>query len=492
LDEEEEIEDGYVQHANSQSIRVSWIGEDPESHITKFYVAIGKNHGDVSVTHGYIEMGTEMSANIEASLSTFSETGIIYYVAVKAENGAGILSSPAYSKGIQILKENVPGVVYDGRKPLIDEDITNDRFSIAMQFQGFESEACNIVKYEWAVGSKPYFSDINEYTEYGIVHNETHGKAQTHVPLKENSTYHVTVRAKTGHRCHEEYIVSTSDGIITDLSPPKISNIVPKDIEGHFYDSESPCMYQSYIDSFEYRWNVSDQSALRYENFSIGSMPYINDIVPAYVSSESKIPPGLVSPKAGKTYFVNVYAMDDIGFHSSLTSLPIVADISAPIIQNFKCTEILSIKRSSITCKWVVTEEESKLKQVNIRVGTQELLDDIIQNVTLPTHQSKWTIDVKGHSKLSDLSDIHVTLGATNVLDFSDTKFVKIRIDSTPPVIGSVEFITWTNPDEKRTQQICQLPWTYVDVNVSMIEDQESDIDRYVFFKPFEGVENMK
>lgn len=138
LDEDEEIEDGFLQHANSQSMRVSWIGEDPESDIGNFFVAIGTSKGDVSVTDGYIDMGKDTSADIKVELQTFLDSGIIYYVAVKAENGAGILSNPMFSKPIKILKENIPGVIYDGREHYVDEDITNDKFSIAMHFQGFE------------------------------------------------------------------------------------------------------------------------------------------------------------------------------------------------------------------------------------------------------------------------------------------------------------------------------------------------------------------
>ncbi|XP_061168901.1 uncharacterized protein LOC133178169 [Saccostrea echinata] len=478
LDEDEEVEDGYVQHANSQSIRVSWIGDDPESHIQKFYVAIGTSQGDVSVTHGYIDMETKTSADIEASLSTFSESGEIYYVAVKAENGAGILSSPLYSKPIKILKENVPGVIFDGREPFHDEDNTNDRFSIAMHFQGFSSEACNIVKYEWAIGSKPYYSDINEYTEYGIVHNKTHRKAQTHVQLNENQAYHVTVRAKTGHNCHEEFIVSTSDGITTDFSPPEITSIVPENNEGHFYDSESQCLFQSYVDSFEYKWNVTDQSELQFENYSVGLKPLTNDVLPSSLSTESKIPPGVLSTQTGVAYFVNVFAKDNVGFLTSSTSLPIVADISPPTINNLTCTNIISTKQSSIDCSWQIMEKESKLKQISICVGSQEILEDVIQNITLPTYQSKWTTDVKSFSNLNNLSYIYVSLTASNVMDLSSTKTFRIAIDYTAPNIEKVEFVTWTNPLKEHVKQICQLPWTYVDVNVSAIEDKESEIDR--------------
>lgn len=476
LHEDEEIEDGFIQHSNKKSIRVSWIGDDPESGIATYLVGIGTSEGDVSLTNGYIKMGTDITAEIEAQFLTFSESHNIYYVAVKAENAAGILSNPIFSTPIKVLNENIPGIIYDGREPYADERTTNDRFSIAMHFQGFQSEACNIVKYEWAIGSQPYFSDINDFTEYGLDHNETHGKAQIYVQMEENKTYHVTVRAKTGHNCHEEYIVSTSDGITSDFSPPEISSILPHLNEGQYFDSKA--IYQSFIDSFEYKWNVSDQSPLKYVKFSVGSYPQANDIIPLSIPIDSQIPSGLFSPNPGIPYFVNVFAMDDVGFVSSQTSSPIVADISPPAIKNFECTKTISTKQSAVTCSWRITETESKLAKLGIHVGSKELMDDIVHKTTLASYQSTWTTDVKKYQKLNSISNVYVTLIAANILDQFATTTFKIDIDATLPVIENITLVTWTNPGKERGKQLCQIPWTYVDLNVSVLKDEESGIER--------------
>lgn len=482
-DKEEEIEDGFVQYANSKSLRASWVGEDPQSHIKKFFVAIGTRQGDTSVTNGYIDMGIETSADINLQLLSFDESGIIYYVAVKAENGAGILSNPIFSKPIKILEENVPGVIYDGCEQNVDKDSTNDKFSIGMHFQGFESEACNITGYEWAIGSQPYLTDVYEFTKYGLIYNETHGKAQAHVQLDENKTYYVTVKAKTGHNCHEEYIVSTSDGITTDFSPPKISNISPLHDEGNFFDSNYQNMYQAYLDSFEYRWNVSDLSSFRYINFSVGTLPLTHDVLSLRPSLKSKIEPGLFSPRAGESLFVTVYAMDVVEFSATGVSVPIVADISPPFIQMFSCTQVISTKLSLVKCSWISKEEESKLKQVIIRIGSRELSDNIIKNTTLPSNINTWTVDVKNSFKLEHLSVIYATLTVENVLNQSLTETFQIDIDSSAPIIENVTFVTWINPDKQRVKQICQQPQSYVDVSILVLEDKESGLDRYVFCK---------
>lgn len=479
-DEEEEIEDGFVHHANSKSIRISWTGDDPESKIKRYYVAIGTSQGDTSVTAGYIDMDTQNSADIETTLLAYIESGNIYYAKVKAENGAGILSNPLSSKPIKILKGNKQGVIYDGREPNLDKDITNDKFSIAMHFKGFESEACNIVQYEWSIGSYPYFSDISDFTEHGLAYNENHGKGQIHIELEENKKYYVTVRAKTGHQCHEEYIVSTSDGITSDFSPPEISSIIPQTNEGHFFDAETGSVYLAYLDSFEFKWNVTDQSALRFVNFSVGTHPLKHDVVNMSLSLESSIPTGVFFPKIGESYFVNVYAMDDAGYLMSVSSFPIVADISSPSIHNFTCTNVISPKQSVVVCSWVTMDQESKLEQITICVGSMEFLDDIIQTTALYTYQNTWTVDASYYTTLVNMSNVYVTLKAKNVLNKYSTETYLVEIDSSGPEIENVNLITWTNPDNERIKQICQRPWQYVDVEVYGLKDDESGIERSV------------
>ena len=46
------------------------------------------------------------------------------------------------------------GVVYDGRDVFTDMDYTQDTLTVALSFQGFESPACGIRAYEWALGGQ--------------------------------------------------------------------------------------------------------------------------------------------------------------------------------------------------------------------------------------------------------------------------------------------------------------------------------------------------
>lgn len=80
-----------------------------------------------------------------------------------------------------------------------DADFQRDVTSVGITFSGFDSPACGIRGYEWALGSEPGWSDILPYTGAGIVmRNGSHGHAQVHLPLSHDMLMYASVRAHTG------------------------------------------------------------------------------------------------------------------------------------------------------------------------------------------------------------------------------------------------------------------------------------------------------
>ena len=68
-----------------------------------------------------------------------------------------------------------------------------------MTFSGFESEACHIRTYEWAVGSELGYSDILPYSSVGIVMlGKGKGQAQAHLQVDNGQELYTSVRALKG------------------------------------------------------------------------------------------------------------------------------------------------------------------------------------------------------------------------------------------------------------------------------------------------------
>ena len=66
----------------------------------------------------------------------------------------GAISGVILSRPIHVYGENVAGQVHDGRHFESDVDFTRDDQSVAISFSGFESPACGIRSYEWALGNE--------------------------------------------------------------------------------------------------------------------------------------------------------------------------------------------------------------------------------------------------------------------------------------------------------------------------------------------------
>ncbi|KAK3094096.1 hypothetical protein FSP39_024081 [Pinctada imbricata] len=477
-DEDEEVnENGQVEHPDPDGITVSWNGFDQESKISSFYVAVGTSPGDTSVTGQYIAMLTEQTSYIKVPLETFSDSNKVYYVSVKAKNHAGLFSQVMVSSPIIVLKENIPGVIFDGRKKYEDVKMTSDTSSISLSFMGFESEACNIVGYELAVGSQPYFSDISSFNDFGIVHNGTHGHAERNIDLQEQSTYYSTIRAITGHNCHEDFIVSTSDGITPDATKPKVLEIVPINLDKH-YSSYNEIYYQNELDTLDVTWNVTDQSNDLSINYSAGHLPFLTDIFPSTMTNDGRTNPGSIRLREGESAYFNVEAEDEVGNLVSASSPQIIADTTKPKVSNLTCTDMISEKQPVITCEWLSQEFESSFKAILLSVGTSETSTDIIDKKEMPISSSHWKADLRNNNEALKKSSVYVTMQLMNVLDMEDVYVTEIKIDHTPPTVSSVEIITWTRPLDQHTQKVCQLPWTYADIKINGADDSESGISR--------------
>ncbi|KAK3084977.1 hypothetical protein FSP39_022291 [Pinctada imbricata] len=485
LEDEELSEDGrQVLHDDPESLTISWRGRDSESGIVNIYVGLGRSPGSLSETGGeFLKFAGEETLVLKnLNLDITSKTNKTYYVTLKAKNGAGLNSSEIYSKEIYVQKANVPGTVYDSRDEFVDNDYMFDKTSIAMTFGGFESEACNIVGYEWAVGTQPYYSDVLPYTDYGVVMlNATHGQGQIHLQLYEDMTYYISVRAQTGHNCGKgkEYIVSCSDGIKVDSKEPVVRNIGPTANNTRYIDYNG-VFYQSYVDSLDLAWNISDASPVAETSWSVGSQPYKSDIKDTAVTLENRLPPGSVTLTPGSSVFLNIQSTDDAGNTVYTVSQPVIADLSSPVIHGFTCTEYISTAKTSVTCTWESVEEnESVLEEISIDVSSDQVSQDLAGAMPVHKGHRKWTRDfshlIANNTKLNQM---YVTVHARNVLGLEGVAAYGIVVDHSPPSEGKLDFVTRTDDKDLLDVQKCQIPWMYAEINIHSLIDVESGIDR--------------
>ena len=117
----------------------------------------------------------------------------------RAKNGAGLFSQPLISSKIKVLRANVAGIVTVGHSGVgIDGKYQAESDTVTLMFEGFSSELCGLLYYEWAIGTNFAGDQIQEFTTAGVVMGEEGaGISQALVPLDLGVKVHTQVRAIT-------------------------------------------------------------------------------------------------------------------------------------------------------------------------------------------------------------------------------------------------------------------------------------------------------
>jgi len=469
-----------VLHNDQHGIRVSWSAHEPESNVDGFFVAIGTTDSRESVLR-FTEFGTESTAyinNIFFELSNRPDSALttLFVISVKAINSAGLVSEIGESKHIFVQKANVPGIVFDGNKLYEDVSFTNDHTSVSASFYGFESEACNIISYDWAIGRTEYGTDVMTYTEYGLVmNNNSHGQAQIHLELYEDVKYFVSVRAATG--CAGQYIVSCSDGIILDRKAPEVSfNIIPENDTTII--SLGNVIYQAGSDSLNLIGNVSDRNGITETEWGLGTLPSLTDQL-VYTSELTEIT-NVAQLVPGQSVFLTAHSTDQAGNINVSSSFAIVTDTTAPFINGLDCVKYVSIRKPVVTCSWdSLFENESRLASMTVSITNGGINQE--QFVAHTVHASEYLFSFDMYDTIKENTNItymSVTIIVTNIVGFSKTYGRNILVDRTPPTAQGLDVVTSTVPGEFADfHQKCQMPRRYVEVRLKGYNDTESGID---------------
>jgi len=471
---------GNVLHNDQNGIRVSWSAHEPESNIENFAVAIGITNAHESILQ-FTDFGTETTAyinNIFFEPSSQAESALItlYIVSIKAINSAGLVSEVGKSKHIFVQKANVPGIVFDGNVLYEDSRFTKDHTSVSASFFGFESEACNIISYDWAIGTTEYGTDVLTYTDYGVVmNNKSHGQVQIHIDLFEDVTYFVSVRAATG--CEGEYIVSCSDGITLDRKAPDVMfNMAPENETTVF--SRDGVIYQANSDSLNIIGNVTDGNGVAQTQWGLGTLPFLSD--KHSVTHELSEITEVATLVPGDAVFLTAWSTDNAGNVNISSSAAIITDTTAPSIEGLDCVNYISVRKPMIKCCWdSVVENESRLSSMTVSISTKDNDRNLLETDTVHTAEYLFLFDMYDTiNENTNITYLSVTISVTNIIGISQTYGRNIIVDRTPPTSKGLDVVTSTVPGKfADIHQKCQMPRGYVEVRLKENNDTESDID---------------
>ncbi|KAL5013969.1 hypothetical protein ScPMuIL_008239 [Solemya velum] len=452
----EEMVDGFVRQSDNQGIKATWSATDNQSGIKVFSVAVGTSGGGTDIL-GWTDIGMEQNRYItNLVLNQFDTTtkSPVYYVSIKAENGAGLISEPVISTPIIILNEDKTGVAVDGAGDS-DLDFQADTSTVTVQFHGFESEMYGVMSYEWAVGTTPGGEDIQPFMESGIVHREeeqvvgnglsSSGYAQAVMSLVSGQTYYTTVRAVTNAGT---VLKTVTDGLApqfrtVDISPPVIILDSVSEEESPDLTAMPAVLYQSSTDTLSVRWHYNDSEAfVQNAWYSIGTVPSGQDVSQRH---EAVISPNQISAldvgqilpdTTGKPNIFHIWATNAAGLTSKLSSASVIVDTTEPIQGSVVCPTF-AVSQSPVQCTWTgFFDAESPIVKFVLTVGTSAGSSDILSPVELPNTESSYTSE---GIEFQQGKRYFVMITAENAVGLTSSAISEaINIDNTPPKFGKV------------------------------------------------------
>ncbi len=283
----------------------SWIATDVQSAIAEYQYAIGTTPGATNVL-GWTSAGTALQAT---ATGLQLQDGVVYYIAVKARNGAGLWSAVGVSDGITVdgSAPSAPVVTDDGA-------FSSATDSLHATWSASDPES-GVIEYQYAIGTTLGAANVVNWTSVGGTTSVT----RSGLSLAEGVTYYFSVRARNGAGLLGP--VGSSDGITIDRSPPTTPVVTDDGV------------YTSSTDTLHATWSASDpQSGIAEYQYAIGASPGSSNVVNwTSTGTNSFVEATGLNLQNGVTYYFSVRALNQAGhWSSSGFSDGITVDSSGP------------------------------------------------------------------------------------------------------------------------------------------------------------------
>ncbi len=324
--------DGNPNVTHKASFPVRWSGfVDQESGIRSYKWAVGLAQEET------IALGDNFFTDIQFTGFTNGyiikdqtiHTETVYYVCIRAINGAG-LSTTNCSDGVQVkLGKLTPGVVYDG--PLDqDIDFQLDDKALWLHWSGFEDPVYGLKMYSWCYGlltsaENDTFNCLSSLTSVNPPLKDSAHKLHN-ISLLHGKRYSAKVEVVS----HGDEIVSAiSDGFTVDRTAPNAGILEIGGSQG------TRTVYVTGISAPIVSWSMHEsESVLKEFHVGIGNFPNYDDLFSYCKFNGSMYYLNLddinFNLTHGLTFYVTVIGVNVLGLETRIISSQIVVDWLPP------------------------------------------------------------------------------------------------------------------------------------------------------------------
>ena len=447
-----------LSYTAENSLKATWICEDPETNILSIEIAFGSQPGEADVLNYTSLSVTQTSFMINHKL----HLGYRYFGIVRCTNKLN-LTAAIFSDGV-VYDDTPPDPVY-----IQDGDYQDSNRTLAMSFKFVDKES-GIQTYRvevWEEGSSGLYGS---FVFYG---NATRVNLQLSKDLVSGKRYYVNVTAVNGVGLG---MTEQSDGFIVDASPPICSQVW--DGKGDYQDDQeyassssrsviSWVCYDNESPIVRYRFSVKDVHTLEHAIPFYASKRRVNSSAPAIISGRGRINPRFLE---GHTYAGGIEITNAVGMKTVYWTNGVTIDSTPPLVTNLKIT--FYPQEDYLKADWLVSDKESGVKSILWGLGTTPETNDI-KNYTVvsPFSTNVSTSSVSFQQGLT----CFLNLMAVNNGDLSTkTSSQAVIVDRTAPNSGVVA--AYYAFPRTYDRNINQVPNSTIVVTWTGFIDQESGV----------------
>lgn len=339
------VADDGLYTTDAAALHASWSSTDPESGIVRYYYSIGTTPGATNVVD-WTDAGLDTSVT-RAGLSLTN--GTVYYINVKALNGAGGYSAVGSSDGVVVdtTPPSAPAVIDDGQ-------FMSTSSSIHATWSAADSES-GIAAYSYSVGTSPGATNVKGWTSVGAATQVT----VTGLTLSNGTTYYVNVRATNGAGLVGP--VGSSDGIVLDITPPSMPVVVD---DGAWTAS---------VTELRASWSSSDaESGIKSYRYAVGTAAGGSDVLGwVEAATATSVTITGLNLAHNHTYYVSVVATNGASADSPVGSSDgITVDATPPTRPVVIDDGASQASRTTLHATWSSADSESGVDRFSYSIGT--------------------------------------------------------------------------------------------------------------------------
>lgn len=418
---------------------------------------------------------------ISSTLASYSFTNInlqsgdYFYALLQLKDKAGNLGM-YWTNGV--LVDTTPptrGRVTDGqgKQDIIYQRETNILYA---SWSGFVENETAIHHYELAFGTSPNNSDVQPFTDVGLVASSASSNLLVS-ELRNGVTYYARVIGFNILGVPSE--IASSDGVLIDSTPPTFSIPVTDGVHlRHDID------YTTHATTLSASWKCEDMdSGLAQALVGFGTQPGIQDVagyqavLPYQISYSSNN----LTLSQGYRYFATVKCINRVGLQSLMSSNGITIDSTPPLVGYIKDGDNpyqdagYTALGSHVTANWKFTDPESHVVRYLISIHRMTNSARVYGPSEVPGNKMSARISIRG-DELKHGERYAFSITAQNGAGLNTTGMSNgVLVDGTAPVCSNVSDVT---SDGKKTIFVGQIRKLVVHFECS---DHETGINSYQF-----------